>query len=91
MNYTKLNEPEHQDTPQDLLNSALIFARALSHLLEENEGVVVDVVGDIKLTDDVKKVIVFSYKDQINISMCEQDLLDGSFVMMDPNEEETEQ
>ena len=32
-NYTKPNDPDHEDSPKDWLNSALLFTRALSFLL----------------------------------------------------------
>ena len=48
MNYTNRNNPDYQDKPEDWLNSSLIFAGALSNLLQVNEGVVVELKGDNK-------------------------------------------
>ena len=84
MNYTNTNDPDYQDKPEDWLNSSLIFARTLSLILREGEGLVVDIVGDAKfqLDETVKKVIVFSREGQIVVTECEEDLNEGQFVMV---------
>jgi hypothetical protein len=84
--------PEGQgqpDQPQDLLNASMLFARALGLIFKEEEGIVVDVKGDIKLADDVKKVIVFRQNDQIHIFKCDEDVEEGMMVNLGPNPEET--
>lgn len=80
------NMGQEQNT-QDLLNASLIFARALGNIFSEGEGIVVDVVGDIKLSDDVKKVIVFKYNSQVHIYKCDQDLEEGTAVNMNDTDE----
>ena len=80
------NMGQEQNT-QDLLNASLIFARALGNIFSEGEGIVVDVVGDIKLSDDVKKVIVFKYYSQVHIYKCDQDLEEGTAVNMNDTDE----
>lgn len=83
--------PEGQgqpDQPQDLLNASMLFARALGLIFKEDEGIVVDVKGDIKLADDVKKVIVFRQNDQIHIFKCEEDVEEGMMVNLGPNPED---
>ena len=82
MNYTNANDPEYQDKPEDWLNSSLIFARALSLILHEGEGLVVDIVGDTQfhLDESVTKVIVFSRDGQIVVTECEEELDEGQFV-----------
>lgn len=84
MNYTNANDPEYQDKPEDWLNSSLIFARTLSLILREGEGLVVDIVGDTKfqLDESVKKVIVFKRDGQIVVTECEEELEEGQFVMV---------
>lgn len=84
MNYTNPNNPEYEDKPEDWLNSALIFARTLSLILKENEGIVVDIVGDTKFSLDpsVKKVIVFNSENQMRVIECEKDLEEGTWIMM---------
>jgi len=83
MNYTNPNDLNHEDKPEDWLNSALIFARALSIMLDENQGIVVKLTGDIKFYDGkMDKVIVF-YKDgMVRIIECDEDLDEGTVVMI---------
>lgn len=82
-NHSKQNEEGYQDGPQELLNASLIFARALGLILKENEGIVVDVVGDINLGEEVKKVIVFKFENQVHIYKCDEDIPEGNAVNMD--------
>jgi hypothetical protein len=82
-NHLKPNEEGFQDNPQDLINASLLFARALGLIFKENEGIVVDVVGDINLGEEVKKVIVFKFENQVHIYKCEEDIPEGSAVNMD--------
>lgn len=81
MNYTNPDDQNHQDDPKDWLNSAMIFARALSLIFHEGEGIAVNIVGDIDL-GDVKKVLVF-YKDgQMKVIPFDDrpDVEEGEFV-----------
>jgi hypothetical protein len=87
-NYTNPNENQASQ-PQDLLNSSLLFARALGLIFNDNEGIVVDVKGDVKLVDDVNKVIIFKQNDQIHIFRCDEDVEEGMAVNLGPNPEET--
>ena len=71
---------------QDLINASLIFARALGFILQEGEGIVVDVTGEINLGEDVKKVIVFNQNKQVHIFKCEEDVVEGTGVNLNPPE-----
>lgn len=84
MNYTNPENPDHIDSPKDWLNSALIFARALSLSLKENEGIVVDIKGDMEFQMDpsIKKVIVFYKEGMTRIIECEEDLEEGQYVIV---------
>lgn len=90
MNYTRPNDPDHEDSPEDWLSGATIFARALSLMLRENEGIVVDLKGDMKFTVDptARKLIVFLEDRQIKIIPCEEDLPEGQMVWLDENEDD---
>jgi hypothetical protein len=85
MNYTNPNDPDYQDEPEDWLNSALIFARALSLILNEKEGIVVDIKGDVQFQMDpeVKRVIVFKEDRMIRIIECHADLEEGQYVKLE--------
>ena len=90
-NHLKPHEEGFQDGPQDLINASLLFARALGLILKENEGIVVDVTGDIKLGEEVKKVIVFKFENQVHIYKCDEDIPEGNAVNMDTNASQEEQ
>jgi hypothetical protein len=90
-NHLKPNEEGFQDNSQDLINASLLFARALGLILKENEGIVVDVVGDIKLGDEVRKVIVFKFENQVHIYKCDEDIPEGNAVNMDTSAVQGEQ
>ena len=77
-----------QQDPQDFLNASLIFARALGFVFREDEGIVVDVKGDIYLGEGINKVIVFKQNNQIHIFKCEEDIEEGSVVNLGPSLEQ---
>ena len=85
MNYTNSNDLEYKDTPEDWLNSALIFTRALSFLLNENEGIVVDIKGDAKFMPDknISKVVVFKRNSQIVIDECDKSVIEGTMCFIE--------
>jgi hypothetical protein len=89
MNYTKPNESNHEDKPSDWLNSALIFARALSLMLKESEGVIVDIVGDMEMQDEptVKKVIVYNESGMIHIMPFNENTDEGAMTWMHTHSE----
>jgi len=86
-NYTNPEKAGQGQDPQDLLNASLIFARALGLILNDGEGIVVDIVGDMNLGEGIKKVIVFEHNDQVHIYKCEEDIPEGSAVNMKSNEQ----
>ena len=87
-NYTNPEQAGQEQNPQDLLNASILFARALGLIFKEDEGIVVDVTGDVKLNDDVKKVIVFRQNNQIKIFRCDEDVEEGMAVNLGPNPNE---
>jgi hypothetical protein len=89
-NYTNPEQEGPQD-PQDLLNASLIFARALGFIFKEEEGIVVDIKGDIQLGEGINKVIVFKQNNQIHIFKCEEDIEEGSVVNLGPAPEQETQ
>ena len=75
----------------DVLNASMLFARALGLIFKDNECIVVNVMGDVNLGDDAKKVIVFKQNDQIHIFRCDEDIEEGMAVNLGepPVEEQT--
>ena len=91
-NYTNPEQSGQAQNPQDLLNASLIFARALGLILNEGEGIVIDINGDVNLGDDVNKVIVFKKDEQVHIFKFEEDLPEGTMVSLNPpTDEQTEE
>jgi hypothetical protein len=95
MNYTRSDKEEHEDSPRDWLNSALIMTRALGLMLQKDEGIVVDILGDMQfgVNDDgdvITKVIVFDRDDQIVVMECEEDIPEGTLTWHHEEEEEEE-
>ena len=82
MNYTRPNSDE-SDKPKDWLNSALIFARTLSLILEENTGIVVKIKGDMvnPINPDSDRVVVFKKDKMIHVDNIQDDTLkEGDFI-----------
>ena len=90
MNYTRPNDPDHEDSPLDWLYGAMIFGRAVSLMLRDKEGIVVDLVGDMKLSTDpeAKKVIVYLEDQQMNIMPCDEELPEGQMVWLDGKDDD---
>ena len=86
MNYTKPENENHTDSPEDWLNSSLIFARTLSLILKENEGIVVELKGDMDLGEGIDKVIVFRSQNMTRVVPLEEDLPEGTWIMMKDEE-----
>ena len=76
MNYTRPNSDE-SDKPKDWLNSALIFARTLSLILEENTGIVVKLKGDMvnPINPDIDRVVVFKKDKMIHVDNIQDETL----------------
>lgn len=87
MNYTKPEQPDHDDKPEDWLYMALTFSQALDCFLKEGEGVIVEPKGDaleIHPEIEAKKIIIFNDGKMIRaISALDQkDLKHGDLVNM---------
>jgi len=84
MNYTRPDDPDYEDQPEDWLNSSLIFARTLSLILQENECMIVYLQGDMNFFNDksVQKVIVYKNQGKIRVIECDDDLPEGQFVIV---------
>jgi hypothetical protein len=81
---------QNESAPQNWYNAAIIFAKALGFMLDEGHGVIVDlsenlvIVGD----EDVKKVIVFKKDGSVHIGPVDQDIPEGTFVTLNPEDSE---
>jgi hypothetical protein len=75
---------KNREFPKDWENTAMIFGRALSGVLNEGEGIIVDLDEDIFFEADerVKKIIVYLKDDQICITECKKNLEEGTIVIV---------
>ena len=89
-NYTNPQQNGEEQNQQDLINASLIFARALGLIFRDDEGIVVDIKGDVNLGEGVEKVIVFKQNNQVHIYKCEEDVEEGTAVNLGNPPEETE-
>jgi hypothetical protein len=90
-NYTNPEQDSQEQNQQDLINASLIFARALSLIFRDDEGIVVNVNGDVQLGEEVKRVIVFKQNNQVHIYRCDEDVEEGTAVNLGMAPEETEE
>ena len=74
---------ENKIENQDALDASIIFAKALTFILEEKQGIIVDIPTDSKVFESTKKVVVFKFMDKIHIYKCEDDMAEGSAVLLD--------
>lgn len=68
---------------QDALDASIIFAKALASILQDKQGIVVDVPTDSKIFELVQKVVVFKFNDRVHIYKCDNDLAEGTPVLLD--------
>jgi len=83
MSEIKVTE-EHQDKPEDWLLGVLLFTRALGIMIPEGRGIVIDLVGDMKLLlPRVNKVVIANHNNLITVKKVGEDesiLKEGDWV-----------
>lgn len=84
-------EKKVEISAKDLSNASHIFARTINLLLEEKEGIIVDVTPDVDFEEDVSKVIVFRLNNMIHIQKFEQELDEGSMITLEFDEPSIEE
>lgn len=85
MNFTKPNEKNYEDKPEDWLFTALVFADALGNILAIGQGVVVEITGElIAMHPEMTKVIVHNNGKQIGVVDVSKkiELKEGDIVQM---------
>lgn len=76
---------------QDLINASLLFSQALALVLDDKQGIVVDVKSDdIKLNDEAAKVVIYKLDNRIHVQKLEMDIQEGTIVSLSNKEEEEE-
>lgn len=61
-------------------SSSIILSKALSYILKNGEGIVVELNENQIVEDLTKKVVVFKNDDTISISKTDENLESGTFV-----------
>lgn len=84
-NYTNPEQSGQEQNPKEFLNALLLFANALGLILQEGQGIVIDVKGDVDLPN-MKKVIVYKNQERVHITECKEDIPEGSIVELDMSE-----
>lgn len=82
------NTTDTNQNQQDWYKAAMIFAKALGLILDEDQGIIVDLNDTTKIPelDDVNKVIVFRKDNQVHIAPCTEDIAEGETVILNPTE-----
>ena len=82
------NTTETNQIQQDWYKAAMIFAKALGLILDEDQGIIIDLNDTTKIPelDDVHKVIVFRKDNQVHIAPCTEDIAEGETVILNPTE-----
>lgn len=85
-----MTNEETQSDPSWMV-PALIFAKALGIIMDEGQGIVIDLNDNTKIQghDDVNKVIVYRKDEQVHIAPCEDPLDQGSIVTISSGDELT--
>lgn len=74
---------ENKIDPQEALDASIIFAKALGLILQDKQGIVIDVPTESKIYEMIKKVVVFKFNDKVHIYKCEDDMVEGTAVLLD--------
>jgi hypothetical protein len=69
---------------QDLMNASLLFSKALSLILDDKQGIVVDVVPDsgVDMGENTTKVVIYRLENQIHVQNLEMDIVEGTIVAL---------
>lgn len=81
------NQNTETSEVQNFGDPSILFAKALSFILKNGEGIVVDTKDEVIFSEDVKKVIVFKFSDKIHIYKCDEDITEGTAVHLQQEEE----
>lgn len=85
----KQNNMENKNIEmQDALDASIIFAKALGLILQDKQGIIVDIPEGIKMHDLIKKVVVFKFGEKIHIYKCEDDMMEGQPVLLETDNED---
>lgn len=69
---------------QDLMNASLLFSKALSLIMDNKQGIVVDIVpgSGVDMGDNTTKVVIYRLDDQIHVQNLDMDIQEGTIVAL---------
>ena len=69
---------------QDLMNASLLFSKALSLIMDNKQGIVVDIVPNsgVDMGDNTTKVVIYRLDDQIHVQNLDMDIQEGTIVAL---------
>jgi hypothetical protein len=68
---------------QDAMEASIIFAKALAFILQDKQGIIVDVPKESKVHELIQKVVVFKFNEKIHIYKSDDDIPEGTAVLLD--------
>lgn len=72
---------------EEVKNAAIIFARALSFIFQDNEGIVIDVPETIRESFQTQRVVILKTNDKVSIFNYDNlDLPEGTSVSLSEEE-----
>ena len=80
------NTTDPNQNQQDWYQASMIFAKALGLILDEDQGIIIDLNETTKIRglEDINKVIVFRKDNQVHIAPCTEDIAEGETVILNP-------
>ncbi len=65
-----------EENQKDWYKASMIFAKALGIILEEEQGIIIDLNDNLSIPgmDGINKVIIFRKENQVHISPCDEDI-----------------
>ena len=69
---------------QDLMNASLLFSKALTLILDDKQGIVVDVVpgSGVEMGENTTKVVIYRLDNQIHVQNLDMDINEGTVVAL---------
>lgn len=79
-----MNNNNNPLSHQDLMNASLLFSKALSLILDDKQGIVVDVQPDsgVDMGENTNKVVIYRLENQIHVQNLEMDIQEGTVVAL---------
>lgn len=84
-NYTKPHDENYEDSLEDYFYLAMTFSQALGEILDDGQGILIDLKGDaLKIHPESKRIVIFNDGDMVRVIDASErtDLNHGDRIMM---------